>query len=321
MARPLRIEIENTLYHITSRGNERKKIFRNDRDRKRFLLLLKDVRLKYEGIIYAYVLMDNHYHLLLETLKANLSKIMHHINVSHTVYFNKKYRRAGHLFQGRYKALVVDKENYLLELSRYIHLNPVRVGIVKRPDEYKWSSYCHYLKGYDEVPLWLNTEWVIERFGRDRTSAFHGYCRFVEEGLYKNTPNPFKNVYAGTILGSNNFVEDIKEKSKGIVVRKREIPATSFFINSYTLEEVISVVAKHFGVDITVLSHRRRNFLPRKAAMYLAKEYTDVPLKEIADYFEVGYTAITQNIARLKLNKTAQTEISKIEEKLNQSKV
>lgn len=276
MARPLRIEVENTLYHITSRGNEKRKIFRNDRDRKRFLLLLKDVRLKYEGIIYAYVLMDNHYHLLLETLKANLSKIMHYIDVSYAVYFNKKYQRTGHLFQGRYKALVVEKENYLLELSRYIHLNPVRAGIVKRPGEYKWSSYCHYVKTHDKMPLWLNTEWVIGRFGRDRTSAFQRYCRFVEEGLCKNIPYPFKNVCAGTILGSNDFVEDIKEKIKGIIVREREIPATSSFIVSNTLKEIISIVTKHFGVDKASLSY------------------------------------ITQNSARLKLDKTAKTEIRKI---------
>jgi REP element-mobilizing transposase RayT len=144
MARPYRIEAEHCLYHVTNRGDGRRNIYDSDHDRLKFLGYLLKVKERYQFYVYTYVLMTNHYHLLIKTLQANISKIMHYINSSYTKYSNIKRDRTGHLFQGRYKSIVVEEDSYFLELSRYIHLNPVKAKIVERPEEYKWSSYRGY---------------------------------------------------------------------------------------------------------------------------------------------------------------------------------
>ena len=146
MARPLRIEYEGACYHVTARGNDRKKIFFSSRDYERFREYLVMARERFGCLLHAYVLMGNHYHLLLETPLGSLSRVMHYINGSYTTYVNTKRKRSGHLFQGRYKSIVVDTDSYLLELSRYIHQNPVRAGIQDRPEDYQYSSYRNYLQ-------------------------------------------------------------------------------------------------------------------------------------------------------------------------------
>ena len=138
MARPYRLQIENGLYHITSRGNERRQIYLDDSDYKKFLEYVGKAKEKYKVYLYAYVLMSNHYHLLIETTQENLSHLMHYLNGSYTSYFNWKHKRHGHLFQGRYKSILVDKETYFMELTRYIHLNPVKAKMVEDPLKYPW---------------------------------------------------------------------------------------------------------------------------------------------------------------------------------------
>src|SRR3990170_8349518 len=145
MARPLRIEFEGAFYHITSRGNLRDRIFFDDKDRETFLEILRRTKERYGYLLHAYALMGNHYHLLIETPKANISQIMQNINTSYTVYVNRKYQRSGHLFQGRFKGIIVDKDEYLIALSRYIHLNPVRAKIVQKLEDYKWTSYKAFI--------------------------------------------------------------------------------------------------------------------------------------------------------------------------------
>ena len=145
MARPLRIEYPGAYYHVTARGNERKRIYFNKNDYLKFREYIEDAEEKYGCLLHVYVFMTNHYHMILETPQANISKVMHFINGSYTNYINKKRDRSGHLFQGRYKALLIDRDNYLLELSRYIHLNPVRANIVDKPEEYINSSYRSYV--------------------------------------------------------------------------------------------------------------------------------------------------------------------------------
>lgn len=145
MARPYRLQAEDCLYHITSRGDDRKKIFLNETDRRKFLEYLLSAKEKFKFYLYAYCLMGNHYHLLLETTQANISGVMQSINASYTTYYNIKRKHCGHLFQGRYKSIIVDADTYFLEITRYIHLNPVKARIVKSPEEYPWSSYKGYL--------------------------------------------------------------------------------------------------------------------------------------------------------------------------------
>ncbi|HHT9135604.1 MAG TPA: transposase, partial [Candidatus Avalokitesvara rifleensis] len=157
MARPLRLQYPGALYHITARGNERKAIFRSDEDREGFLVILAQAVDRYRLILHAYVLMGNHYHLLVETREANLSLALRHLNGLYTTYFNHIHRRVGHLFQGRYKAILVEKESYLLELSRYIHLNPVRAQVASQLQSFVWSSYLDYV-GRRRAPKWLTRE-------------------------------------------------------------------------------------------------------------------------------------------------------------------
>jgi REP element-mobilizing transposase RayT len=156
MGRPLRIEYAGAWYHVTSRGNEQKDVFKSRADREKFLSYLESATVRYGAVIHAWCLMGNHYHLLLETPSGNLSQIMRHINGAYTNYFNAKRKRAGHLFQGRYKAILVEADQYATELARYLHLNPVRAGIVDRPEAYEWSSHREYL-GQRIAPEWLQT--------------------------------------------------------------------------------------------------------------------------------------------------------------------
>ena len=197
MARPLRVQYPGAFYHVTSRGNERKAIFKSKGDRERFLSYLKSANERYDAIIHTYCLMDNHYHILLETPRSNLSQILHHINGAYTSYYNVKRKRFGHLFQGRYKAILVQKDAYCQELSRYIHLNPVRAGIVGKPSQYKWSSYC-YLIGLKKGPQWLSDEAVLGYFDKDKKTAQGLYRDFVEKVLGKEMEDPLSRVFAST---------------------------------------------------------------------------------------------------------------------------
>src|SRR6266581_1819550 len=180
MARPLRIVYPGAFYHVTSRGNEQKDVFKSQSDREKFFAYLESATERYGAVIHAYCLMSNHYHLLLETPAGNLSQIMGHINGAYTTYFNIKRKRSGHLFQGRFKAILVEADEYAAELSRYIHLNPVRAGITAKPEEYRWSSYRVYI-GENKATDWLKTEFILGYFGGKAPAAQKKYREFVED--------------------------------------------------------------------------------------------------------------------------------------------
>jgi REP element-mobilizing transposase RayT len=187
MARPLRIEFPGAIYHITSRGNARQPIFKDDKDREVFLEVLEGVVVRYKWLCHAYCLMDNHYHLLIETPEGNLSRGMRQLNGIYTQRFNRKHTMVGHVFQGRFKAILVDKENYLLELCRYVVLNPVRAGMVKTPGKYNWSSYGA-TAGTVKSPSFLTTDWILSQFGHRRRQAENVYKSFVQDGVKKSSP-------------------------------------------------------------------------------------------------------------------------------------
>jgi len=178
MARPLRIEYSGAFYHITSRGNERKAVFKSERDREKLLSYLGSATERYAAIVHVYCLMDNHYHLLMETPAGNLSQIMHHINGAYTTYFNAKRERSGHLFQGRYKAILIEADEYAKELSRYIHLNPVRAGMCAHPEEYPWSS-CRYYTVERKAPEWLQRGFILGYFGQNLSDSMQPYRDFM----------------------------------------------------------------------------------------------------------------------------------------------
>jgi REP-associated tyrosine transposase len=196
--RARRINYEGAIYHVTSRGNERRKIVVDDGDRVQFLRVLADVVKDEKVVCHAWVLMDNHYHLLLETHAGNLSAAMKHLNGIYTQRFNRKHRRFGHLFQGRYKAIVVEKDTYLKELSLYVVLNPVRAMMVKSPGDWKWSSY-RATAGLEKAEPWLETRWLLGQFGKTETQAHKGYRKFVAEGMGKKD-SPWEELYSRIYL-------------------------------------------------------------------------------------------------------------------------
>ncbi|KAA0893453.1 REP-associated tyrosine transposase [Oryzomonas rubra] len=284
MARSLRIEYPGAFYHVTSRGNERKDIFKSQKDREKFLDYLESSAERYGAIIHTYCLMSNHYHLLLETPAGNLSQIMHHINGAYTTYFNTKRKRAGHLFQGRYKALLVEFDEYAQELSRYIHLNPVRVGMVARPEEYRWSSYQYYT-GQASAPAWLQTKVILEYFGKREAEAKKKYRGFVESLLGKEYDNPARSVSGTTVLGTPGFLEKITAAHLAGKDVDRSVPEIRRLKASPEPAEIIEAAAAIIG-DNTKLA--------RQVGMYLCHKYSGKKLRKIGEQFGVGETAISE---------------------------
>ncbi len=285
MARPLRIEYPGAFYHITSRGNEGKRIFQSNRDMERYLSYLESAYERYGAVIHCYCLMGNHYHLLLETPRGNLSQIIHHINGAYTTYFNIKRGRFGHLFQGRFKGILVDRDAYCKELSRYIHLNPVRAGIVKVPSEYRWSSYRYFI-GEERKPHWLTMEVVLEDFGGEGRKGYRGYREYVEGREAEKLESPLKRVVASTFLGSEEFIDSIRVRYlKKKRLDKRNIPALRGVFRGPSLEEIERVVDRVLGKD---------HILYKKMCIYLNHRYSGMKLEEIGKYYEMKGSTVSQ---------------------------
>lgn len=322
MTRPLRFEIEGGVYHITARGNEQNDIFVDENDKRKFVTLLSELPRRYKVKIHAYVLMSNHYHLLLETPKGNISKAMHYLNVSYTVYFNRRYKRSGHLFQGRYKSIVIEKDSYLISVSRYIHLNPVRAGIVKKPEEYKWSSYKNYL-AMDKELQWLMTDWVLCQFSRDKNRAKQLYCDFVDDGI-EHECSPFSNISQAKILGSSDFTEEIKDRID--IEKDGNRPyIKSLILGGRDIEDILRQVAEHFNIKKDELLRKgKRNNTAKKVCLFMLRKRTDLTNEEIGRRFGINYTSISHAVSgiekEMKRNTELKKEIFSIEQKLFKGK-
>ena len=316
MGRPLRIEFKNAVYHITSRGNERKKIYRDDCDKEKFLGLLEDYKNRYNFLIHCFVLMDNHYHLVIETLRPNLIKIMHGLNSGYTGYFNKKYKRSGHLFQGRYKAIIVDKENYLLELSRYVHLNPLRAKIINKPQDYKWSSYGGYIRK-KEVNNLNNYNWILSIFGNEEKKSRRHYKEFIEEGIEKKLDNPIKRAVANMILGSKEFIESIMEKIDKDEIGQ-EIANRNEILKTINPQEVIKEVSNKYKIKpIEITNTGTRNNEARNVAIYITRNVCELSNKETAKIFGgIKESAVSKVVKRLENNIKTNKALKQITEQL-----
>ena len=316
MGRPLRIEFENAVYHITSRGNERKKIYSDDGDKEKFLELLEDYKNRYNFLIHCFVLMDNHYHLVIETLRPNLIKIMHGLNSGYTGYFNKKYKRSGHLFQGRYKAIIVDKENYLLELSRYVHLNPLRAKIINKPQDYKWSSYGGYIRK-KEVNNLNNYNWLLSIFGNEEKKSRRQYKEFVEEGIAKKLENPVKRAVGNMILGSKEFIDSILVKIDRDEIGQ-EIANRNEILKTINPQEVIKEVSNKYKIKpIEITNTGTRNNEARNAAIYITRNVCELSNKETAKIFGgIKESAVSKVVKRLENNIKTNKALKQITEQL-----
>lgn len=276
MARPLRLQYPGAFYHITARGNERKAIFRSDGDRKAFLEILSQAVDRYRLVLHAYVLMGNHYHLLLETPEANLSLAIRHLNGVYTSYFNRTYRRVGHLFQGRFKAILVEKESYLLELSRYIHLNPVRLKKGFSLGRYAWSSYRDYV-GDRKVPPWLRCEEVLGYFGPRQARA--AYRQYVEAAAKEGTDRPWEKVVGQMVLGGEGFLAGVRKKmGKGI---HREVPSRRQLERRPGWSQIKKSIREK-RPELMKLRTGNRSNPERAVVMYLARELGGLSLKQLA---------------------------------------
>lgn len=280
MARPLRIEYEGAVYHVTGRGNEKRKIFFSRKDYEKFKEYLSGAVDKFGFILHSYVLMSNHYHLIIETPEKNLSKIMHHINSSYTTYINIKRKRSGHLLQGRFKSIVVDKDSYLLELSRYLHLNPVRAKMAQLPEDYRYSSYGSYTT--NAVDKLVTTTTILEMLAPRPDVARKKYKSFVESALDEGSESPLIKVYGGIILGSVDFIKEALGKIEIERLEKVETSNRRSLKASLLPEEVVSTTCAHHGLLPEEITSTDRNDV-RKKCLYLLKKHTSAANREIGE--------------------------------------
>ena len=274
MARPLRIEYDGALYHVTSRGNERKRIFQDDTDRELFLNTLSQVNERFHWICHAYCLMGNHYHLVIETPDGNLSKGMRQLNGVYTQAFNRRHHRVGHLFQGRFKGILVQKESHYLEVCRYVVLNPVRAKAVKQPREWPWSSY-RATGGLARVPRCLTVDEILSHFGQRRGPAQRKYREYVGEGIAG--ASIWENLAAQSLLGLEGFAEALR----GHVTGKetiREIPKGQRLIGRASLKKLFDEAGKGKAKRDRLISQavNQHGYSQMEVARHLKLHYSTV---------------------------------------------
>jgi REP-associated tyrosine transposase len=316
MARPLRIAYPGACYHATARGNERRAIFRDDGDREQLLARLEAVVARYRLIVHAYVLMRNHYHLLLETPEGNLSEALRQLNAVYTQDFNRRHGRVGHLFQGRYKAILVDKDSYLVELSRYIHLNPVRVGEVTDPARFRWSSAAAYVGRRGEPP-WLTVAEVLRRFGQRRGVAQSAYRQFLLDGIRQKAAAPWNAVVGQLLLGETRWVARMRRRAS-----KRRMDSEVAYAGQLRARPALSLVITQVGRAAKVSRQDLvrplgdRGGWARPLAMYLAWEFCGMTQREIGEAFGVGHFAVSKAIRRAQQRQQADKQVAKVTSRL-----
>ncbi len=286
MARPLRVEFSDALYHVTSRGNGRQKIFLSEQDNREFLELFGKTLKHFNWICHAFCLMENHYHLVIETPNANLSKGMHHLNATYCQAHHKKHDTVGHLFQGRFKAIVVDRESYLLELARYVVLNPVRAGLVAQPEDWPWSSYRATVGlPVSEASKSLTSSWLLGQFGPDEITARRRYIDFVASGIGRESPWP--QLQSQLFLGKEAFIDKLKDTipEKQAV---KEIPKMQRYANRPQLNEI-------FADLMTKKTSTRKKRDEAIVTSYVTHGYDQ---KEVANFLGIHYTTVSHVIKR-----------------------
>lgn len=284
MPRPLRIQYEGAWYHVMNRGINRQLIFKCNAHRDMFLSLLSEMTAQYQVEIHAYCLMNNHYHLLIRTPLANLSRCMQYLDGVYTQRYNRSTKRDGALFRGRYKAIIIEADSYLLQVSRYIHLNPVEAKICQHPHDYAWSSYRSYVSTRQSIS-WLETSMVLEQIGG--INPPENYAKFVLNGNDKVVSDFYHQQQLPSVLGSKNFIDDHLSGLDGAYIsavktdynRSKPLPDTAV---------VISCVMKHFQLTRAMLNEStqgKRNWA-RMIAVYALKHLSQLTHQQVAEHFD-----------------------------------
>ncbi len=281
MARPLRIEYEGAVYHVTSRGNRRKPIFKDEDDQKLLLATLENVNKRYNWHCHAYCLMNNHYHLIIETPDGNLSKGMRQLNGVYTQMFNKRHKKTGHIFQGRYKAILIQKDSHLLEACRYVVLNPVRAKIVQKSQDWQWSSYRSTV-GLDKPHSCLTTQWILGQYSKRKRQAERKYSEFIEAGIGGKVI--WKDVRGQCILGEEEFTEGLMDYIKGYRDIK-EIPKSQRYADRPKLDILF---------DEGIIKDKTKWNKTAKEAI----ERYGYTQKEVADFIGIHYSVISRLLKR-----------------------
>lgn len=321
MSRPLRIQYPDAYYHVTCRGNERREIFRNLDDRKDFLRLLSRSLNIFEVRLLAYALMPNHFHLLVCTPKGNLSEFMRHFNISYTGSFNRKHNRSGHLYQGRYKAFLIDEDNYLLEVSRYIHLNPLRMKSQK-PVAQRWqdlmvnesTSFPGYLHLKDRKTF-VHYKAILDYFGGDHRKSINEYKKFVAEVMERDMPSPLEKGKGTGIVGSDDFIEEIKEIFRNDKRHKRlsrEQPALRNLSKQIKPDDLIDQYANLVKVSPVELKRKGKQSPQRAMLMEMLYRICNITQPEIGKLLGgIDYSAVSQARKRLQIKIENDPELAK----------
>jgi len=310
MARPLRIDYQDTFYHILSRGNEKREIFYDEEDYLRFLQTLGKMVERFKVEIHAYVLMNNHYHLLLHTKESNLSRAIQWLGVSYSVWFNRRHRRSGHLFQGRFKSFLIENDRYFKAMCLYIHGNPVRAGIVKKLPDYRWSSYRAYADRKYQFP-WLTTELVLSMYGGSRR-------KFIEAqlGSLGEKENLLDQLRHGLYLGSEEYAEECIQKGRR--EEHREKPQYRSLLRDRDLRLLAFEILRNLDEKDpeSVLNARWSRHPKRDLCIYMLYQLGIYRNKEIGEVFGVGYTAVTEAVKRGKEYLLSNGRLRKIAEEI-----
>jgi len=318
MARALRLSFENAFYHIIARGIRKENIFYSDKDKKVFLDKINETFEKYSFICYAYCLMDNHYHLFIQTPIVNISEGMHYLNTSYANWFKAKYKLTGPIFQGRYKSILIDADSYALVLSAYVHLNPLRAGMVKELEDYSFSSFLDYIGTKKPVIRRLDTSLILSSFSDNTEQAQKMYKQFVLDN--REMLSPLKDTFKGIALGSDAFIKKITEKIRSIV-ENREIKETKFAA-TYSLDKIIKTVSDYFNINKSEIFKKKRGNIYRQLTLYLIKRYTDLPLRGIGELFNMDYTSVSMMVKRfekkINTNKEMLEMFKKVVEKIEE---
>jgi REP element-mobilizing transposase RayT len=300
MARPLRLEYPGAVYHVMARGHERSTIYRDTADREKFLALLGSIAQDEPWVLHAYCLMGNHYHLLVETPQGGISRGMRSVNGRYTQWFNHRHERAGHLFEGRFRSVLVQRESHLLELVRYVVLNPVRAKLVEHAGDWRWSSYRATV-GREEGPAWLELDWTLSQFAPRRPAAREAFRQFVAQG--RDAAAAVARLEGHPYLGDSAFLKKVQRMVEGRESGE-EIPLRFRKASGSDLETIRRAVAKEWRVTPESLS-RRRGGAEKKAGIYLARKLTRLRGREIGHAFGVRAARVSNVVTEIEQGRDA----------------